>query len=327
MGVSLLSQSSLKAGLDINWDDPEERCDALHWLVNLLETVTTWVEQGTPPSPVAQAALTTAQQIKTQDIELNETGTPQLKQSVARNRRISIEAPHRRHGRKSRWQRVDGDKRHILRDLDSGLIPCVGVTPANAPEAWITDAIQVDLNSQHLSLRELLIDRAYLTSKLVRQRDDSLTIYCKAWPVRHRQGGFPKTAFTLDWEAQTLCCPHQVTMPFRPGHTVRFPAETFANCPLQAQCTTSDNGRSVSIHPDEACFQELRERQATPQGRAKLRERVGVEHALAHIGAWQGDQARYRTLRNNLFDLRRMAVVHILHILARMTHPPSQAAA
>jgi hypothetical protein len=66
---------------------------------------------------------------------------------------------------------------------------------------------------------------------LVRQRDETLTIYYKAWPVRHRQGVFPKTAFTLDWEAQTLCCPHQVTMPFRPGHTVRFPAETCANCP------------------------------------------------------------------------------------------------
>jgi hypothetical protein len=63
-----------------------------------------------------------------------------------------------------------------------------------------------------------------------------------------------------------------VTLPFRPGRTVRFPAAT---CPLQDQGTTSDNGRSVSIHPDEAFLQELRERQATPQGRAKLRERVG----------------------------------------------------
>lgn len=327
MGVSRLTQSSLKAALDINWDDSAERCEALLLLVTLLDTVTTWVEQGTPPAPTAQVALATAQQIKMQDIELSDTGTPQLKQGVARNRRISIEDPHMRHGRKSRRQRVDGYKRHILRDLDSGLIPCVGVTPANAPEAWITDAIQVDLNSQQLSLRELSIDRAYLTSKLVRQRDDSLTIYCKAWPVRHRQGLFPKTAFTLDWEAQTLCCPNQVTLPFRPGHAVRFPAETCANCALQDQCTTSDNGRSVSIHPDEAFLQELRERQTTPQGRAKLRERVGVEHALAHIGAWQGDRARYRTLRKNLFDLRRMAVVHNLHILARMPQPPSQAAA
>jgi hypothetical protein len=89
MGASLLTHSSLKAGLDINWDDPKERCDALCLLVNLLDTVTTWVEQGTPSSPVAQRALAKAQQIKTQNIELNETGTPQLKQGVARNRRIS----------------------------------------------------------------------------------------------------------------------------------------------------------------------------------------------------------------------------------------------
>jgi hypothetical protein len=175
-----------------------------------------------------------AQQIKTQNIALNETGTPQLKQGVARNRRISIEAPPMHHGRKSRRQRVDGYKRHVLRDIDSGLIPCVGVTPANAPEAWITDAIQVDLNSQYLSLRELSIDRAYLTSKLVRQRDESLTIYCKAWPVRHRQGLFPKTAFTPDWEAQTLCCPHQVTMPFRPRAYRPLPSRNLRQLPILA---------------------------------------------------------------------------------------------
>ena len=33
---------------------------------------------------------------------------------------------------------------------------------------------------------------------------------------------------------------------------------------------TVKNGRSVSIHPDELLLQELRERQNTPQGRAKL---------------------------------------------------------
>jgi hypothetical protein len=69
-----------------------------------------------------------------QDIELSEMGTPQLRQGVARKRRR---------------QRVDGYKRHVLRDLDSGLIPCVGVTPANVPEAWITDAIQPQQPAPH----------------------------------------------------------------------------------------------------------------------------------------------------------------------------------
>ena len=65
-------------------------------------------------------------------------------------------------------------------------------------------------------------------------------------------------------------------------------------------------------------MQELRERQDTESGRAKLRERSLVEHTLAHLGQWQGDRARYTGLRKNLFDLRRVAVVHNLHVIARL---------
>jgi hypothetical protein len=75
----------------------------------------------------------------------------------------------------------------------------------------------------------------------------------------------------------------------------------------------------VAIHPDEALLAELRQRQHTPAGRAKLRERVAVEHALAHVGHWQGRRARYTGTRKNLFDLRRAAVVHNLHAIARQT--------
>lgn len=100
-----------------------------------------------------------------------------------------------------------------------------------------------------------------------------------------------------------------------------FPAEVCAACPLRERCTSSQRGRSVHIHPDEALLAELRPRQLTVTGRAKLRERVAVEHALAHVGRWQGRRARYRGLRKNLFDLRRCAVVHNLHVIARLTSP------
>jgi len=36
-----------------------------------------------------------------------------------------------------------------------------------------------------------------------------------------------------------------------------------------------------------------------------LRERVGVEHRLAHLVRRQGRRARYRGVRRNLFALRR----------------------
>ena len=90
-----------------------------------------------------------------------------------------------------------------------------------------------------------------------------------------------------------------------------------AACPLRAQCTTSATGRSVAIHPDERLLAEFRARQATPAGRAALRQRVSVEHDLAHIGRWQGDHARYRGARTNRCELRRVAVVNNLHVLKR----------
>lgn len=52
-------------------------------------------------------------------------------------------------------------------------------------------------------------------------------------------------------------------------------------------------------------------------GLAKLRERVAALASLSHISRWQGDQARYVGSGKNLFDLRRTAVVHNLHVLKK----------
>ncbi len=154
---------------------------------------------------------------------------------------------------------------------------------------------------------------------MVRERSADLEVYCKAWPVRQSKR-FAKQAFTLDWERQTIRCPAEQEMPFVPGGIVHFPKENCTKCSLKEQCTSSAKGRSVSIHPDEALLIELRERQQTAQGRTQLRERAAVEHTLAHVGRWQGRRARYRGVRKNLFDLRRCAVVHNLHVLARSQH-------
>ena len=75
--------------------------------------------------------------------------------------------------------------------------------------------------------------------------------------------------------------------------------------------------RKSTLHPDEPLLQELRQRQLTSRGRKELRQRVTVEHSLAHVSRWQGRRARYKGLRSNLFDLRRVAVVHNLHVLMR----------
>jgi transposase len=322
--VPLLNgEQSLKAALDCNWDDPVERTAALTQVVAALDTVETWLAGQQEVPEEAQSALTVAQTVREQDVEPTPDNVLQLRRGVAKDRRISVEDGAMRHGRKSRSHRFDGYKRHILRDLDSGLVRAVGMTPANAPEASVTDDLLADLAKQDVELQEMHLDRGYLASNLVRDRSEELAIYCKAWPVRNGDR-YPKTAFTLDWEAGTIRCPNEVVIPFEPGATVRFPEERCQTCPLRERCTTSAHGRSVHIHPDERLLAELRQRQLTPQGRAKLRERIPVEHALAHIGRWQGPRARYRGTRKNLFDLRRCAVVHNLHAIQRL--PDAQVA-
>jgi hypothetical protein len=316
-GAERLAGASLKAALDLDWDDPAARGWALQQVLTTLDRVEAYVAtQGAADDPAVAPCLAAAAQVRAQDVDEPDTGPPQLRQGVARDRRIALEDGAMRHGRKSRRQRVDGYKRHVLRDLDVDLVHAVAITPANVPEAQALAAVWADLHHQRVRLCELAIDRGYLSSPLVRDRPKRLAITCKAWPVRNGPR-FPKTAFTLDWERGTLRCPNDVTLPFTPGATVHFPAATCAACPKRAQCTTSPHGRSIAIHPLERFYAALRERQLTPLGRARLRERVAVEHTLAHVGHWQGERARYWGERKNLFDLRRVAVIHNLHMLQR----------
>ena len=49
-----------------------------------------------------------------------------------------------------------------------------------------------------------------------------------------------------------------------------------------------------------------------------FRQRIAVEHSLAHIAARKGDSARYIGVRKNLFDLRRSSAIQNLEEAHRM---------
>ena len=318
-GAPILNSSSLKTALDLNWDNPVERQNALLILLSSLNSVEEWMQSQSDCDEfeVVQETLDVARVIESQNVTFDSQGVPSLSKGVAKDRRISIEDPDMRHGRKSRSKKIDGYKRHVLKDLESGVVCAVALTRANTPESAATIDLERGLKFQNIHLSELHIDRAYLSSHWVTQRNDKLQIFCKAWPVKN-SGRFDKNSFFLDWDTHLISCPNQVSIPFEPGKTVHFPQNECAICPLRSGCTNSKRGRTVSIHPDEALMQELRAGQSTAIGRQDLRKRTTVEHSLAHIGHWQGNRARYIGLRKNLFSLRRVAVVHNLHVIARM---------
>jgi transposase len=325
-GTPELAGSSLKAALDLDWDDEAALGQALGVVLGAVGRVEALVaELAGGQDPGVAAGLQAVRQVRDQDVVVGADGTATIRQGVARDRRISVEDSQVRHGRKTRSQRIDGYKRHVLTDLDTGLVCAVGVTAANLPEARVAEQIQADLDAQQRTLGELHIDRAYLSSSLVTDREADLRVFCKAFPVRNGPR-FAKPAFALDFDQGLMTCPNSVTMPFTPGGKVQFPAAACRSCPLRVQCTTSPRGRSVQVHPDERLLAEFRSAQQTPAGRARLRQRTAVEHTLAHVGRWQGRRARYLGQRKNLFDLRRVAVVHNLHVIARQPPPAQQAA-
>src|SRR2546425_3854841 len=140
----LLGGSSLKAALDLDWDDPGEQARALSIVLGVLNAVEGWLDTQPAGSdtPVVKQSLATAKLVKQQDVEITEAGTPGLREGVAKDRRISVGDGQMRHGRKSRSVRVDGYKRHVLHDLDTGLVRAVGVTAANVAEASVTEPIR-----------------------------------------------------------------------------------------------------------------------------------------------------------------------------------------
>ena len=141
-------------------------------------------------------------------------------------------------------------------------------------------------------------------------------IIARPWP----QGGplFSKTDFTLDFSHGIVTCPNGQTVPMIPGREVQFPASACDPCPVRAQCTKAriGQGSSLTMREDELFQQKLRAKLSTKRGRASLRKRTAVEHAISHQLAHQGRRARYKGWRKNQFDGRRHAAVSNLQVAA-----------
>lgn len=324
-GMELLTGKSLKATLDINWDSKEEQKHAMHRLVAQLDALGQFVRkqletQLATPEEIAkdplQSRWVVIEQIMKQDLEVTEEG-PQIKEGVAKDRRVSITDPEMRHGRKSKAIKFNGYKRHLGRDLESGLIIAVAITPANQPESEALKPVLAEVKQLGMKLAELDIDRAYLSApEVIELKEAGVRICCKAFPLKNGDK-FSKAEFVLDFEKEQVMCPAGQLAVMELGQVSKFGKKTCAGCTLRAKCTKAKNGRSLSIHKEEPFLIELRTRQKTEEGRQELRERVAIEHALARVGQTQGRRARYKGIRKNLYDLRRHAVVFNLHELAR----------
>ena len=317
-GLELVGQSSLKAALDLDW-----RASALRLVLEEVERWKSWIERQqrlSAQEPPMQEMLETISQIVAQDTEPDPEGGPgarRIKPHVAPDRRISIEDADMRHGRKSSAKTVNGFKEHMALDLDSNVTREVVVCPANHPEHEAVELLAEELE-KGAGLFQLDIDLGYMASPRIAQwAAQGVHIIARPWP----QSGplFTKDDCTLDFPHGTVTCPNGQTVPMIPGKDSQFPARACDVCPVRAQCTTArlGHGRSLTIREDEQFQQKLRAKIKTKRGRASLRKRTAVEHAIAPHVAHRGRRARYKELRKHQCDGRRHAAVSNLLVAAR----------
>lgn len=329
-GIPLLCESSAKKALDVEWSDPTAKAEAIKEVARQIESLEAWVrtrlavEMKEPP---LKEHMDTLVQIRTQDLEPDPNGGgARIRQGVAPERRVSVEDPDMRHGRKSKSKRFNGYKRHVATDLDTNLILACAVTPANRPEDEGAPLLKADIDRQQRAIDKLYIDRGYIASSIVAQLIAAGgEVICKPWVPRNG-GRISKADFKLNMRDRTITCPAGEVERFDLGADVEFNAAACATCELRDQCTTAGPGigRTVSIADDELLQQRLRKQIATTRGRERLRERVAVEHSLAHLGRRQGRRARFHGTRKNLFDVRRAAAVQNLENIHRRLEAPEQ---
>ena len=322
-GSPMLLETSIKKALDRDWSDPIQKAAAVEDLAKEVLSLERWLDKNLSDEvkrPPLADLIEALDELVTQDLEPDPDGERlQIAEGVAEDRQISVEDPEMRHGRKSKSKRIDGYKRHIARDMDGDAVVACAVTPANKPEHEALPQLKADIEAQGLRIAEAHFDRAYISSPAVQEIEAAGgTIICKPW--RSRNGElFAKDDFSLNLRDYTITCPAGTTIPITLGKAAKFPASRCDRCKQRDACTSAGKGtgRTISIAKDELLQQRMRKLAKTKAGREQFRERVTVEHSLAHIGYRQGSRARYPGRRKNTFDLRRAAIIQNLEITQR----------
>lgn len=331
--LEIVGKSSVKAALDIDWDDTEAKRGALQRLLADVSLFRKWLaSQPRTVRPENQgayealdAAMVQLARLVDQDIEPDpeRQGNHRIVEGTAEDRQISVGDAEMRHGRKSKSTTINGFKGHIAQELDHDIVLDALAEPANKREHAAADTMRP--NIEHFApVAELHIDRGFLSAGWVTELDRAgIPVFSKPWNPTNR-GLFPKSAFTIDMKAKTVRCPGGEVAPFpsKGGQDGRRQVAFTGcpTCPLRPQCTTSERGRSIVLHEDEDFLQRLLGAKRTPEGRERLRKRTAVEHGLAHVLVYAPHNARYVGARKNTFALRRAgAIVNLqtTHRLAR----------
>jgi transposase len=195
-----------------------------------------------------------------------------------------------------------GYKVHLTQTCDQDpqcphLITQVQTTPATLPDSEMLAPIHDHLRAKQLEPAVHYVDQGYPSGpELVRQARLGTQIIGPvgqdpSWQERE-QTGYAVCDFVLDWQGQVATCPQGKpsvgwTQPLdrglHPTVVIRFAAATCRSCPVRAQCTRGQAGRTLTLRPPEvhAALRQRRAVQSTPAFVQQSALRAGVEGTIS----------------------------------------------
>ena len=341
----------------IDWDDQGAR-HALIDRVARDAMAVLGVLGGRTLGPVTDVNARLLASLVGQDLEVADDGAFRIARRVAPDRIISTVDPDARHGHKTAAHAFDGFKGHISEDPDSELITATVVTAGNVADGAVAAELVDELVDHEPPVldaaaageeparaegpdSETVLDAgaptpeapepqgkavygdcAYGTGKVLANLNAKrIDAVVKTPRPQAPDGHFTKDDFDVDLETDRVTCPAGVTVAIHFGKKegqARF-GKACAHCPLRARCTSSRNGRGVSVGFYESELAENRRRQVEPARAADYRAtRPKVERKLGHLMRRRhgGRRARVRGLKRVAADFNLLAAAHNLARLA-----------
>ncbi|HEV7578979.1 MAG TPA: IS1182 family transposase [Mycobacterium sp.] len=278
-----------------------------------------------------------------QDLQATDDGAFRIARRIAKDRVISTVDPQARHGHKTAARGFDGYKGHAAVDPDSEIITDTVVSPGNVGDASVaedliddlisktstpaTDSAAGEVDAVDANANEPAVygDAAYGAGEFLDHlADNDIASRCKTQPPTAAGGMFSKDRFGVDLDADTVTCPNGVSTPIRrnsDGDGTAYFGEACRDCPLRAQCTKAEDGRTIRVGRYERRLAEARTRQQDPEWVADYRAtRPKVERKLAHLMRHRhgGRRARMRGTSKIDADFNLLAAAHNLARLARL---------
>lgn len=171
----------------------------------------------------------------------------------------------------------------------------IEVSAANDADSEVLDEIQERLIERNLKPEEHGVDQGYVSGPNLAHSTERGIELVGPVPSNHgnKPEGYRQTDFTLDLENRKATCPqgreserwYEYRVPKEPEDSDRREIQVSfgmacQECPVRRQCTSSKNGRTLTIN---AFYEELSSRRAeqqTEEFKKRLRWRAGVEGTI-----------------------------------------------